>query len=347
VNDRIDDTNEFERTPAPVAPTRVQSGTGSLRTGLAVAAALVLVVGAVAVSGWSLGRTDQAQLAAGASPSPAAANGANDEDGDGNGNGKGNDKGGPFGNHGNGPKFGGGGAFGGIVIASVNGNRIGLRTEDGWTRTITVAADTTIFRGSQAAKVGDLKVGDVVRLRQRRNDDGTFTILTIVVSVPRAAGEVTAIDGNTLTVKGRGGATLKITVSAATTYRLGPNAGSKSDVTVGSRIAAEGSQGASSFAATSIQIALPELGGEVTATTASSITVKRGDGTTATIHVSSTTIFDVRGKGPAATLADIAVGDRIEATGKLRADGSMDAAAVDVGKGKGPKAPKVEASPGG
>ena len=48
----------------------------------------------------------------------------------------------------------------------------------------------------------------------------------------------------------------------------------------------------------------------------------------------------------ATSLADISVGDRVGAEGLLRADGSMDAAAVESGPKKAPKAPKSSAAPG-
>jgi hypothetical protein len=68
----------------------------------------------------------------------------------------------------------------------------------------------------------------------------------------------------------------------------------------------------------------------VTAKDASSITVTRRDGTKSVIHVSASTTFKVKGVATA-TLADIAVGGRVEAAGTLRADGSLDAVAVRAG----------------
>lgn len=310
-----------------------------LRLGLVLAASLVLLVWAAVAMGASPAPSEGGQPAAGAS---AVALAVVDEDGDEDDEDE--DGGGPKSDddQGDGVK---GGRLGRITITSIDGTNISLETEDGWTRTIQITAATKIFKGGVAATAGDLKVGDEVRIRQRRNADGSFTIVAIGVRAPKAGGEVTAISGDTITVKGRGDATMTITVTASTTYKLGPNAASKSDVKVGRRIGAEGSLSANgSFTATVVRIRLDELGGEVTATDSGTITVKRRDGSARTIHVGSATVYKVRGRDDAAALADVAVGTRLTASGVLRADGSLDAVVVRVGK---VKAPKVEASPTG
>jgi hypothetical protein len=68
----------------------------------------------------------------------------------------------------------------------------------------------------------------------------------------------------------------------------------------------------------------------VTAKTSDTITVQRLGGGTATIHVSSGTLYRVPGD-TSPGLADIAVGSVIGAQGRQRADGSIDARVVQVG----------------
>ena len=74
------------------------------------------------------------------------------------------------------------------------------------------------------------------------------------------------------------------------------------------------------------------VGGEVTAKTSTSLTLKTRDGKSVTVHIDSSTKVFVRGKGKDATIADIAVGDRVLASGALKADGSVDADMVGGGK---------------
>jgi uncharacterized protein (DUF3084 family) len=92
-----------------------------------------------------------------------------------------------------------------------------------------------------------------------------------------------------------------------------------------------------------VHIEGPHLDGEVTAKTADSITIKRQDGSTATIHVSAATTYAIK-SNHAASLADIAVGARVTAEGRLRADGSLDAVVVHGKPAKTPKPAKHAAS---
>ena len=232
-----------------------------------------------------------------------------------------------------------------ITIRSIDGSALSLGTEDGWTRTITVTSATAITKGGQTIAVGDLKVGDEIRFSQTRNADGTYAITAIVVPTPVAGGEVTAVDATTITVKGKAGATRVITVNGSTVYKLGSAAGSKADVKVGVSVTAQGTVSGATFTAITVRIQPAEIDGIVTGKTGDSITVKRGNGSTAVIHVTSKTTYEHKGKD-AATLADVAVGDRVSAEGTLRPDGSIDATSVE---GQTPKvkkpAPAASAAP--
>jgi uncharacterized protein DUF5666 len=237
---------------------------------------------------------------------------------------------------------------GGVTITAIDGTKVSLKTADGWTRTITVTAETTITKGGQAIKIGGLDVGDAIAFRQKRNDDGTYRIVAIVVPTPKAAGEVTAVTASSLTIKGRGDKTRTITLNGSTAYQLGKAKGAKSDVKVGSRVVVEGTVSGETFTALTVHVALSTASGEVTAKTSDSITLKRRDGKTTVIHLSSKTQITVRGKA-AATVADIAVGDRAEVAGTTRADGSLDALRVHGRAARtndSKKAPAASTTPG-
>jgi Domain of unknown function (DUF5666) len=320
----------YEISPIPPTPQRSNGGR-AVRGGGIVAACLVLLVGAAVVfSASSAPRTTAGADSSASATTGSAAPSAKTKDGDRNLEG--------------GKVFRGAGV-GTITITSINGSKVGLKTADGWTRTIDVDADTKVFLGSQAGKVGDLAVGNEVRLRQKKNADGSFTVVSLTVPGAKAAGEVTAVSGNTITIKRRGGATTTLTVNGATVYRQGGEAAAKADVKVGSNINAEGKPGSSdNFTATVVRISLSRVAGEVTAKTASTITVKQRDGKSVVVHVDADTRYLVRGtNGTKATLANVEVGNRLVATGVRRADGSLDAAAVGAGKVKEPKTVKPAA----
>lgn len=326
-------------TPTPGAGSRRSTG---VKLGLLIVAVILLAIPVVmAMAANSPSLSPDKVLVAGASASPDAMGEPENDDGK---------RHGPQGVHGlGGPRGpGNGGGKGPITIHAISGNQISLATEDGWTRTITATGDTVISKGGVTIAIGDLKVGDKVGFRQTRNADDSYTIAAIVVQTARAGGEVTAIDGNGITFKARGGTTRVIIVTGSTVYKLGPTTASKSDVKVGTDIDAQGTVSGDTFTAISISIRLAHAGGEVTAKTSDSITVQNRDGSKTVIHVTSSTIYKGRGQATDA-LADIAVGDRVNADGTLRADGSLDAVSVHHGPAKGarpPKAPTSSTTPG-
>lgn len=219
------------------------SGTAA-RSGIILGSVLLIVVGAVAVMG--------------ASPSPSASTGADPSAGASSAPGTAPNVAPPDHNGGPGPGFPFGGfdafgfgrggpgfGFGDITITTISGSDLSLKTADGWTRTITVTADTTITRAGTAIKVTDLKVGDEIRFAQTKNDDGTYTVTKIQLVLPSVAGQVTAVDGSTITVKRFDGTTQTIHVDASTTYTVaGVTTPTLSDIKVGAFIVAQGTQGA-------------------------------------------------------------------------------------------------------
>jgi hypothetical protein len=328
----------------PIQPTRTPTSPRARRAsgiwiGLVIAACLLLavpVVVAMAAGSATTSSTSALAVAARAPGGPGGAHGPNVGPGAGVPAGPLGPKGGP-----GGP---GGPGKGPITISSISisDSQVTLSTEDGWTRTITVTSSTVITKGGQTITVGGLSLHDEIRFRQIRNADGSFSITAIDVVVPKVGGEVTAVDGNNITIKQKGGTTRVITVTPATVYKLGPAPGSQSDVKVGTDIDALGTVSGSTFTATSVRIKLAHAGGQVTAKTTDSITVLNRDGTRTVIHVTGSTTYKVKGKDPAA-LTDIALGDRVNAEGTRRPNGSLDAVAVHGGPPKAEKAPKAPA----
>ena len=214
------------------------SGTAA-RSGIILGSALLIVVGAVAVMGASPtpSASTGADPSAGASSAPGSAPIAPPDHNGGPGFGFGG-----FGGFGFG-RGGPGSGFGDITITAISGSDLSLKTADGWTRPITVTADTTITRAGTAIKVTDLKVGDEIRFAQTKNDDGTYTVTKIQLVLPSVAGQVTAVDGSTITVKRFDGTTQTIHVDGSTTYTVaGVTSPTLSDIKVGAFIIATGTQ---------------------------------------------------------------------------------------------------------
>jgi hypothetical protein len=191
----------------------------ALRTGIVIGAALVVVLGTVVAMGASRSpSTSGAGQVAAASGSPAPSKGPR-------GNGFGH---GGFGN-GVGP-LGGlperidkafGRGFGRVTITAIDGSKLSLATVDGWTRTITLTPTTTISRGGAAATASALHVGDTIRFRQQREADGSFTITAVDVVLPQVVGTITKVDGTTLTLTARDGATVTVHLGGSTRIQVG------------------------------------------------------------------------------------------------------------------------------
>jgi Domain of unknown function (DUF5666) len=317
---------------SPSAPSR-------LRVGFVLAGAVLLIAAAAATS-----------LAASPGPSSSANSGGSSGTAGGSGSGGNGGAPGPL----NGPDlFALGGipgaddpgdldlgrfgriGIGGPTITAIDGNQVTLGTPDDWHRTITITSSVKLTKGGQDITVADLKVGDHVRIRQTRNDDGTFTVTAIAVVVPSIQGKASAITSSGFKVTTRDGSVWTVTVDGSTKYSFGRGTGSLADVKDGQPVRVAGNvTGDNQMTALNVQVAGDRAAGTVSAKTADTITIKKRDGSSVTIHVDADTAFHVAGVQNA-KLGDVAVGMAIGVTGRARADGSIDADAVVAGNLRG------------
>jgi hypothetical protein len=216
-------------TPGPVTLTHPMSAQARwARIGLAgIGAAALIAVAALAVGSTA---SPTSTLAGSTGSGSTAANGLTDLGG----------APGFRGGHG-GP---GGPGFGGITITAISGSSISLATEDGWTRTVTVDDDTTYTKAGDDIALGDLAVGDAIGFRQTLEDDGSWTIDAIAVILPHVGGEVTAVDGSTVTVEQRDGTSATVTIGGDANIVVNGDAAALADIEVGMVLVAEGTENA-------------------------------------------------------------------------------------------------------
>ena len=151
---------------------------------------------------------------------------------------------------------------------------------------------------------------------------------------------ITAIDGSNLSLKTDDGWTRTIAVGTSTTITKGGQTVAVGDLAVGDQIVfGETRATDGSYAIDQIRVVLPVVGGQVTAVGTDSITVDAKGGSSATIHVGSSTAYTVNGD-TRARLSDITVGSFVIAEGTLRTDGSLDATVVHAGT-------RAKSGPGG
>ncbi len=221
--------DQFTITPAPVATVARPAGRAQLaRVGLLGIAAAALIAAAMLIFG--AGASPAGTLAAGTEGGTSGLSGIGE-----NLNGF---RGGP-----------GGPGFGhrpgrGITVTAISGSDLSLATVDGWTRTIRVDDGTTFSESGDEISLADIAVGDEIAFRQTREDDGSWTIDAIAVILPHLGGEVTAVDGSTITITQRDDTTATINVDGSTEYIVHGDVGTLADVEVGMLLVAEGTENA-------------------------------------------------------------------------------------------------------
>ena len=225
--------------------------------------------------------------------------------------------------------------LGQITITKIDGTKLSLETDDGWTRTID-ATGATITRDGTTITVGDLAVGDEIVMRQKREADGSYTITAIRVILPKVAGTVTSVASSSLTLATRDGTKVNVKLTSSTTYRLGKDAATKSVVVVGMRAVATGTRAADgTLTATSIAVSPSRVSGTVTAVTDASLTLATRDGTKVTVKVTSSTTYQL-GKNKTDKSA-LKVGMQAVASGSKAADGTLTATSVALKVSRSPE----------
>ncbi len=140
---------------------------------------------------------------------------------------------------------------------------------------------------------------------------------------------VSAVSGQTITAKRPDGTSVTIKVSSSTTYTRAGKTVSLSAITSGETVHVMGQRNSDgSVTATRVDIELPHVGGQVSAVSGSTITVKDPQGTSHIIHTSASTT--VQRAGASASLSDIVTGAQIGAEGTKNSDGSLNAETITI-----------------
>jgi preprotein translocase subunit YajC len=163
---------------------------------------------------------------------------------------------------------------------------------------------------------------------------------------PGVAGTITAISGNTITVKTMDGNTAQVNVTDQTRYRKERQDAKLADLKVGDNVFVRGEKG-SDGAVQAEMVAVPPQGmmgnfregmgknfimGEIKAINGTQLEIARPDGVTQTISVDENTSF--RKEGQSVTLADFKAGDRVFGRGEMK-DNVFVASQLNEGGGPG------------
>ena len=125
-------------------------------------------------------------------------------------------------------------------VTAVGATSITVTGKAGVTRIITVN-DATVYRvGKTPGSKADVKIGVHV-IAQGNTSGDTFTAITVRISLPAVAGEVSAKTAGSITIKHRDGSTSVIHVTDQTTFQVrGKDPAGLGDIAVGDRVLAQG-----------------------------------------------------------------------------------------------------------
>jgi hypothetical protein len=142
------------------------------------------------------------------------------------------------------------------IIVGISGNTVTTIGHSGLERVIDTSGSTSYHEGRSLVSQGTLKLGELITARGKPSSSQTILDATnIVIHLPHYAGTVTAISGDTLTMKLRDGVVATINVTGTTTYRDGRTASSLSAIKDGSFVVAKGLvTGTNTMTATGLQL---------------------------------------------------------------------------------------------
>jgi hypothetical protein len=208
----------------------------------------------------------------------------------------------------------------------------------------TLNSSTVYTKAGQTISLADLKVGQPVNVRTTTATDGTVSVSAVEVVLSHSNGTVSALDSTSLTLTRSDNSTVKVMLSASTSYLDLGKTISLADLKTGIRLEVAGMSNADgSLNAEVVTVQHDRLGGSVTAINGSTLTIqvrgKNGQGpdapadnsgststtttpavTTKTITVSGSTVY--LESGQSVQLSEIAVGANISAEGTLSTDGN-------------------------
>jgi hypothetical protein len=92
-------------------------------------------------------------------------------------------------------------------VTAINGNDITVQDErnTGSTQVIHTSSSTTFTRAGQASSLSAVTVGGEISAAGTKNSDGSLQAEAVQIVLPHAGGQITAVNGSTLTVQNRGG----------------------------------------------------------------------------------------------------------------------------------------------
>lgn len=217
------------------------------------------------------------------------------------------------------------------IVTQVSATSVTIRT--GTTDRVVRLTSTTIVRlDGQPSTVSAIAAGDKAEAHTQTETDGTSTALAIEVeSHPSTelVGTVKSLTATALTVTTSTG-DVAITVTADTRFLINGHAGAAADVHTGDHVEVEVRENTDktlTALVVKVQIDTVDIRGVITASSATSITVKTSSGD---VVVGVTTSTLIRMQGKVVNPSMLVVGSRVEVEALQQADKSLAAVSINV-----------------
>jgi len=233
--------------------------------------------------------------------------------------------------------FGPGGNIGqGGTITKLDSTSITVEPLFGGTLTVTTNSSTVYREGDNKVARSALAVGEQIAfLPEGRltssSASGSKVVTVVEIVQPHVSGKVVKVDGSELVVSEEDGLNVTVNTSSSTSYGEAGQSASSSAVQVGTVVSVTGtlSPDHEQIDATTIEIVLPSVAGRVTAVSGTTITITSFDGTAETLTTDSSTVF--RNSSGKTSIASVAKGDLVEASGAPGTGSSFAASTVYIG----------------
>jgi len=124
------------------------------------------------------------------------------------------------------------------TVTAVTSSSVTVQDVNGTSTTISLTPTTIYSEGSTTSSASALAVGQHVCVQV--SSSAPTTALKVRIQLATVAGDVTAINGDSITLSNHHGSALTVLVSASTTYSQHGASATLADVVVGSKICAQG-----------------------------------------------------------------------------------------------------------
>lgn len=216
-------------------------------------------------------------------------------------------------------------------VLAISPTSITVQTKDGQP-VFAITPETRVMVHGEKSTIDKIAVGDPVIVRFGANTDGTRFARGIAVPETGYAGQITAVNGSTLTLTSQD-QTWNVTITPETKISAQRYVGTPADLHVGYTASVQGDANGTNITAKTIEFRPTVVKGVVQQVSGNTITITTLRKKTATITVCDATAVLIRprtDKNVPGTLADVKPGVAVNIGGHITGEGTLNALWIDI-----------------